>query len=239
LEKVDLLFSELDKNKGSNFIKIIIGEIIILFLAIGSLYSNLSKTLGIVVCSILLGCFIVVVVLYKLKLHFFEKCKALINTAPKRIIDLSNKRKAYFFDIIDFSNEKLIFREIIRFLTTYEEYPDRTSFGSWELLYNKQQTEEFYQKLSVNKPAFNLSSAIINNLKNLGIDVEKVYDIWTNKIGKKDIEYMYPVYGLLVNDSQVLRKGLKYNFLSRGIVIKPYERKLANKDVIMFHVKLK
>ncbi len=250
MEKVRLLLNEFQTIKMKNLIKFIIMEIILICLITGSIFMNVDIKIKIIIFCGLIFIFIMGFILYIKKQKAITFC---MNYYQKRTLDVINSlenRKTYFLDLFDFTNEKLIFKEILRTLKIYDKYHDKSKIGHWEILYNHQKTKSFYDKLVLkDKPSIkkvlknieNISKEVQTLLKNIGIDYHKVYDIWERKIGGKTDTYelMYPVFGLILNDSQVLshRRYQVYQ-IDENSSIKPYERQLDDEDVIMLHIKI-
>lgn len=241
MSKIKLLVSELEKVKIINFIKFGVAEAFILFLAFGSFYTNLTFPVQLIICIVLLVVFIICLVVYYFKLKFLNRLKLNIDN-PSLIVEEYNKRKITHLDILDYLNEKLIINEIIRTINNHERYQDVGKIGPWEIIYNHKKTSRFYQEYKLEgKEAINkanrlipkLDKEAIKALNDIGIDYKVVYDLIGN-------ELMYPVYGMLINDSQVLRHGLrnkKYKF-NNIITLKPYETQLDDEDVLMLHIKV-
>lgn len=243
MEKITLLVNELDKIKKGNLIKFMIMEVFILILTIGSFFTNLTLTYQLILFFVFLLLFIFLIIIYHLKLKFISKLKNTYINNHLLFINVYNNRKSKHLDILDNLNEKLIFEEIIRVINIKDKFHDQGKLGPWEIIYNHHKTQKFYQNYQMqNKIKINKAKQLISSLDNetielldcFGVDYKKVFDFWGN-------ELMYPIYGILVNDSQVLRHGLihKEYQVNDKIMIKPYEKKLLDEDVIMLHVKIK
>jgi|SRR5690554_1309866 len=239
MKKVKLLVSELEKVKTINIIKFIVTEFIILFLTIGSFYTNLTFTIQLIIFIGLSIVLIIFLVIYILKVKFVYNIRINYLHNPSLIVNSYYKRKQYHMDILDYLNEKLLFKEIVRTIENYGNYPDQGNIGPWIIMYDYQKTKRFYKENKVLNKTLNITSSFDNELtgllNNLGVDCKKVYNLW----GKKNYELMYPIYGMLMNDSQVLIHGLQFKeYKLNDVVIKPYERRLDNEDVIMLHIKV-
>lgn len=252
MKKVELLLNELNNLNKQNLIKLIITEIIILILAIGIFYTRIDIAIQWVIFVVLILIFILYIILYILKQKVIIYCKEHYLNNPSLVIEKLNKRKTQFLDILDYTNEKLIFKEIVRALSNYYKYPNKGMIGPWEIIYNQDKTKAFYRKLELKsktvitnilKDIDKLDKKVLELLESLGIDYHKLYDVWEDRFTKKNdyFELMYPLYGMIVNDSQVFSKGLKFGSynITDNIMIKPYERQLENEDVIMLHIKIR
>ncbi|QVK18562.1 hypothetical protein KHQ81_02270 [Mycoplasmatota bacterium] len=251
MKKIELLFNELSKIKNKNRVKLFIMEIIILLLVFGSFLMDISFQYKIIILVVLSIIFLMILVLYLKKQKMISYSRNHYQNHPLDVIQILEKRKTYFLDIFDFTNETLIFKEIIRTLKTYRKYQDKFTIGPWDIIYNHHKTKVFSENLILkNKSSINQLNQKIENiapevktlLKSLGIDYHKIYNTWERKIGGKSncFELMYPVYGLILNDSQVLSHGLKYKIYQINDVtsLKPYETQIENEDVIMLHIKV-
>ena len=116
MEKLSLLISELEKVKKSNLVKFIISEGFILFLAIGSFYTNLALTYQIIIFIGFLFVFIILIIIYYFKLKFFSKLKSKYIYDESLFNEAYLKRKSYHLDILDYLNEKFIIEEMLRVL---------------------------------------------------------------------------------------------------------------------------
>lgn len=251
MKKIELLFNELLKIKNKNFVKFIMIEMVILFLTFGSFLMDISSQFKMIVFIVLIIVFLLILFLYFKKQKMITYCRNHYQNHPLDVLQTLEKRQIYFLDIFDFTNETLIFKEILRTLRTYKKYQDKFTIGPWEIIYNHHKTKVFSDKLilkdkhSINQLSQNIekiSPEVKELLQNLGIDYHKIYDIWERKIGGKAnfYELMYPVYGLILNDSQVLSHGLQYKTyqINDATSLKPYETQIENEDVIMLHIKV-
>jgi len=252
MKKIELLLNELSNIKIKNLIKLIITEMITLFLAFGIFLTDISSQFKIMIFGVLLLLSFVMFVLYIKKQKMISYCKHHYQSDSLDVITLLEKRKKYFLDSFDSTNETLIFKEILRTLKTYKKYQDNNEIGPWEIIYNHHKTKSFSDKLVVKEKTSiqkftqmieEIPSDVKQLLLKLGIDYHKIYDTWERKLGGNPhlIELMYPVFGLILNDSQVLNHGLRYQVhqINENTTLKLYETQMENEDVIMIHIRIK
>ncbi len=252
MKKVELLLNELTFIRKTNLIKLIVTLMIILVIGIGIFLVGVGSMQFKIIISIILVLVMTVIYLLNYKkqtaIAFF---KANYLKKPDEVLRLLENRKKHYLDMFDYTNETLLFNEIERALRIYRKYQDKSQIGPWEIIYNERKTHNYYENLVIkNTPSIlklvpyldNLPIEVKNLLRDLGIDYHKVYSTWDKKFGNHPNEYelMYPIFGLILNDSQVLRHGMinKEYQINETTYLKPYETKVDEDEVIMLHIKV-
>ncbi len=237
MKKVAMLVSEFKRIKKSNFLKFLLMEFVLFILAFGSFYTDFVINMKFMLFVIFIVLILIAFILYIKKQQVIKFLENNYEKDTDKIIAVLKRRQNRYLDILDFTNEKLLFSEILRVLSTYKNYRNDGKIGPWEVIYDRAKTKEFYKKLEVAPEiSVNISEDVKSLLNELGIDYRKIYGFWH----KNEHEIMYPLFGMLINDSQVLKHGLRYQLyrINDNTVIKPYERKLNNDDIIMLHIKV-
>lgn len=250
MEKLSILINELVIVNKKNFFKFIIREIIIFAISFSILFAkgSLEFKLLIVVLGCILG--ILGIILELKKKAVIDFCVNNYKNNKNAVIEILTKRKSRYSDTFDFVNERLLFMEILRVAKSLEEFKDEGEIGPWKIRYSKRKTEKLYKDLDLNYIKGILDyQEVINKiplslqdiLKSFGINHRDIYDVWTKSFRKSnnEIELMYPISGILLNDSQVLRKGLRNKeYQLEGVNIKPYEIQIDDESVVMLHIKI-
>lgn len=250
MEKLTLLINELVEVNKKNMVKSIIREIAIFVVSISVFFTKASLQFKLLI--FVLGCFLGIlgIILESKKKQVISFCVHNYKNNKKLVIDALQKRKSSYSDIFDFVNERLLFMEILRVAKCIDDFKDEGEIGPWKLIYSKAKTEKLYKDIdssyidgvtNIQNIINKLPLSVRNLLKTYGVNYMNVYDIWTKSLKNKSntMELMYPIAGIILNDSQVLRKGLRNKeYELDGVTIKPYEREISNESVVMLHIRI-